>query len=372
MVAKTVIQVNYFIITALFLVSITATNSPAFERKCPKTWQPTHARTCYDDLFYTNLANALAQNIRALQKKSSGTMEICGQHIPIPTFIDGYIALQEYLPHHSSPEISAYIEKNFTFCTPTKVLITGYYEPVVQASLSQTAQFPEPLYATPQKEVERTATRKTIATTDLLKAYEIVYVADPFTAFSVQIQGSALLTFADGSKRQVHYHNNNGRPYTSIGRILIDQGVIKREDMSMQAIKKYTLSHPEKATSLFHANARFIYFTLSEPVNNPVQPSGSFNIPLTPQRSIALDPTLYPQGLLFHLQGTLPVPRQESHQDKQQFHRREFSRFMLNQDSGSAIKGYTRVDMFMGRGNQAEIMASEMQEKGCLRVLLPK
>ena len=343
--------------------------------KCAQAWQPTHSRTCCDDLFYKGLAEVLNRNIQTLQKTATKSLQLCGQTISTRSLLDSYHNLQTYISHHSTREISTYINKNFNFCSPNPVLITGYYEPIIEASLTKTNQFPVPLYtSSPKGNTHQNfqASRKTIETTTILKGHEIVYVADIFTAFLVHIQGSALLTFNDGSLRQVHYQRDNGRPYTSIGRILIDRGAIKREDMSMQAIKYYIQNNPKDIASLLQMNERFIYFTLSDPVTNPPSPSGSFNIPLTPKRSIALDSKIYPQGILLYLQGTLPVIIPTTNPQKQQFHRRRFNRFMLNQDSGKAITGQQRVDLFMGKGKIAATMASEMQEDGCLRILLPK
>ncbi len=375
MFAKTTRQVNDLIIVALCLIFQVVTHGQAIAKpECSSSWQPASTRTCCDDLFYGKLAKSLAANIHALQKTADQSVQVCDQTISTQSLIDSYSALQVYLALHSPQKNSHYIQDNFTFCRPNPVLITGYYEPVMQASLTKTDRFPVPLYTAPFTEKNQnkfTATRDVIENTDLLTKHAIVYVSDPFTAFTIHIQGSALLTFADGTKRQVHYQRNNGKPYTSIGKVLIDQGLIRREDMSMQAIKEYTENHPQKTSALLQKNKRFIYFTLSEPVTNPTPPSGSFNIPLTPHRSIALDPKLYPQGLLFYLQGTLPVTI-STDSNQPQFHRREFGRFVLNQDSGSAIKGHQRVDIFMGRGKRAEIMAGEMQEIGCLRILLPK
>jgi membrane-bound lytic murein transglycosylase len=371
MFAKSITQASTLITAALILglVFLTPCSLPA-NPECAPSWQPDNSRTCCDDLFYNGLAESLTRNIQALQKTVSEPLQICEHTISTLSVINSYSHLQTYIKNHSAREISSYIDNNFKFCSPEQVLITGYYEPVTAASLTKNKQFPVPLYTAPPKEF--TASRKTMETTSVLHGYEIAYVADAFTAFMIHIQGSALLTFKDGSMRQVHYQKDNNRPYTSIGRILIEQNAIKREDMSMQAIKNYISTHPEKTTSLLQTNERFIFFTLSDPVTDPNPPCGSFNIPLTPERSIALDPKIYPQGLLLHLQGTLPVIIPAAAENRQLFHRRQFSRFMLNQDSGKAITGKQRVDLFMGRGQIAEKMAGEMQENGCLRILLPK
>lgn len=372
MFAKTATQVNLFRIICLCLLVLTCANSQAADQECSEDWHPTSRRTSSDDLFYTDLAHVLDSNIHALAQRKSPYIQVCGKGLSTSALVAHYTNLKEYISHHSPLEIAKYIDSHFTFCRPSHILLTGYYEPMVPASLVRTTKFPHPLYTAPQDADRRHASRKTIETTNLLKNEELVYVADPFTAFTIHIQGSALLILADGSTRQIHYQADNGRPYTSIGRILIDQGLIPPEAMSMQAIKRYILDHPRPAITLMHTNERFIYFSLKSPTPTPTFPSGSFNIPLTPERSIALDPTIYPQGLLLYLQGTLPVPIKGSPSTIPQFHRREFSRFTLNQDSGNAIQGSTRVDLFMGRGQWAEAMAGEMQERGCLRVLLPK
>lgn len=374
MVVKTTKQVKLLMGVSILIFLLTCLSRQTWAEECQEQWQPSNPRTCCDDLFYENLAESLSANLKRLKNTASKQLKVCEKTILTPSLIQAYDKLQVYIVGHTDSEISTYIANNFTFCAPNPVLITGYYEPTMPASLSKTKQFNTPLYTMPQDQrLQRfTSSRKTIETSDILKDDELVYLKDPFTAFTIHVQGSALLSFADGSKRQVHYQGSNGYPYTSVGRVLIDQNIIRREEMSMQAIKKYTETHPEKTTKLLQNNERFIYFTMDEPKHEPEFPSGSFNIPLTPNRSIALDPKLYPQGLLFHLQGTLPVATAQKHKERSRLHRREFSRFMLNQDSGSAIKGRRRVDLFMGRGKIAEMMAGEMQENGCLRVLLPK
>lgn len=374
MFAKTAQQVNPLMTIAFALLILTCVYSSALAEECSESWQPDNPRTCCDDLFYTNLATSLGVNTKALEKTAPQQIRICNQTFSTQAITQAYTQLQAYIPSHTEAEISNYIGTNFNFCSANPVLITGYYEPTVAARLKPTPQFPIPLYTAPRTNRPKkfNASRKAIETTDILQGFELAYVRDLFTAFTIHVQGSAQLTFADGSQRQLHYQSSNGRPYTSVGRVLIDRKLIPREQMSMQAIKKYTQDHPQKTAELLHNNERFIYFSLDEPTSEPMPPSGSFNIPLTPHRSIALDPKIYPPGLLLHLQGTLPVVTSDQQGRPSLFHRRDFSRFMLNQDSGSAIKGERRVDLFMGRGETAEIIAGEMAERGCLRVLLPK
>jgi membrane-bound lytic murein transglycosylase A len=346
--------------------------------QCGESSQPGDVQTCYDDLGYDKLAEGLARSIHALGKNRSPVFQLCGQSVNTSRLRPHYSRLLEYLEHgHSSEEISTYINNNFRFCRPNPVLITGYYEPIVKASLLQTREFPVPLYSVPLDMLadippKFKASRADIENSDLLQGYEVAYVSTLFTAFTIHVQGSGLLTFNDGTLRQIHYQTNNGREYSSVGRVLIDQNKIKRQDMSMQAIKAYTLAHPDQTRSLLQNNERFIYFTLGKPVTSPESPSGSLGVPLTPQRSVALDPQLYPPGILLYIQGTLPVPISARNTKQVRFHRREFSRFTVNQDSGGAIKGYQRVDLFMGRGDMAETLAGEMQERGCLQILLPK
>lgn len=379
MFVKTGEKVNRILmsIAGIIAFSLFATQDSAGSQ-CGESSQPGNRQPCYDDLGYDKLAEGLQQSIHALGKNRPPVFQLCGQSVNTSLLRHHYSRLLEYLEHgHSSEEISTYINDNFRFCRPTPLLITGYYEPIVKASLLQTREFPVPLYSVPLAMLEDMppqfkASRAAIESSDLLQGYEIAYVSTLFTAFTIHVQGSALLTFNDGTLRQIHYQTNNGKEYSSVGRVLIDQNKIKQQDMSMQAIKAYTLAHPEQTRSLLQTNERFIYFTLGKPVTNPESPSGSLGVPLTPQRSVALDPQLYPPGILLYIQGTLPVPLSARNTKQARFHRREFSRFTVNQDSGGAIKGYQRVDLFMGRGDMAETLAGEMQERGCLQILLPK
>ncbi len=376
MIAKSAKQVkmNLFLVVILMTFLILPSQSGG-QPRCTTSWRPEHPKTSCDDLFYSGLAQSLEQSLHATSKKNNGPYNLCDQEVSNETLRQSYQNLLQFLSAgHSAQDISEYIDNNFTFCTPKTVLVTGYYEPIVPASLRQSEEFPVPLYSAPAKPEDAPhksfmATRADIENNLLLQGHELVYVKNLFTAFTIHVQGSALLTFADGTMRQVHYQTDNRRQYSSIGRILIDTGKVKKEEMSMQAIKAYTENHPQETRALLQHNERFIYFSMGDPIIDPKFPHGSLGVPLTPERSVALDPARYPPGILLYLQATLPVPA--LHQTTT-FHRRQFGRFTVHQDSGNAIRGEQRLDLFMGRGEDAETLASEMQEDGCLRILLPK
>lgn len=248
-----------------------------------------------------------------------------------------------------------------------KVIFTGYYVPEVEGSLYPSEKYRYPLYRPPadlRKEVPY-YTREEVDGEKALegKGLEIVWLDDPVEAYFLHIQGSGMVRLPDGSLAGVHYAGNNGRPYVSIGKILIDEGVVKPHEGSLQRFKKYLWNNPDKATALLYKNPRYIFFDI-----NSKPATGSIQVPLTPGHSIATDPAIFPRGGLSFIATTVPVVDPSGTVTCW----KPLRRFVLNQDEGGAIKGPGRVDIFWGTGPEAGLTAGSMKEKGGLYFLLQK
>jgi membrane-bound lytic murein transglycosylase A len=270
------------------------------------------------------------------------------------------------------------------------VLFTGYYEPVLKGSAERSDRYRYPIYRKPDDSVvvqlgkfrdkyrnERLVgrlengelvpyfSREEIDGAGVLenRGLEITWFADPVDIFFLHIQGSGMICLPDGACFQVSYAQSNGRAYRSIGKLLIDSGKATRENLSMQGIKKYLREHPEEIEDILNYNESYVFFRTVE--EGPV---GSIGVALTGGRSIATDQTIFPRGALAFIKTRKPVIGPGG--DIRSWV--PFSRFVLNQDTGGAIIGPGRVDLFCGRGSEAEITAGHLKEEGELYFLVLK
>jgi membrane-bound lytic murein transglycosylase A len=207
--------------------------------------------------------------------------------------------------------------------------------------------------------------RKEIENEGLLegKVQEIAWLKDRIDLFFLQIQGSGKIYFDNGKTIDVHYHATNGQPYRSIGKLLVDQGKIPLEEISMQKIRDYLRRHPEEIETILNYNPSYVFFKIE-----PNGPIGCLEAKLTPGRSIALDSRLFPPAGLAFIETKKPLINADETIQKWM----SFSRFVLNQDTGGAIRGPARADLFWGNGPYAEIAAGHMQEFGTLYFLILK
>lgn len=293
-------------------------------------------------------------------------------------------------------QLRKYIVSNFTVYKsiggrdPGKVLFTGYYEPFLEGSLVESAVYRFPIYARPNdlttvnlslfypRYIEETIVgrytnhtvvpyydRKEIQQDGILegRAEPIAWLRDPVDLFFLHIQGSGKIYLDNGNIMNVHYHASNGRPYRSIGKLLIDQGKIPRSEMSMQKIRAYLHQHPEEMASILNYNPSYVFFKTERD-----GPLGYLEVKLTPGRSLALDRQIFPLSGLSFIETQKPVVDGSG-----QIHDWvDFSRFVLNHDTGGAIKGPGRADLFWGNGAYAEVAAGHMQHTGNLYFLILK
>jgi membrane-bound lytic murein transglycosylase A len=190
---------------------------------------------------------------------------------------------------------------------------------------------------------------------------EIVWVDDPVGAFFLHVQGSGRVRLADGGELRLGYAAQNGHPYTAIGRELIDRGELRSEDVSLQTIRAWLEAHPGQARELMERNASYVFFQQVKGEG----PLGAQGVPLTPGRSLAVDLNFVPLGVPLWLVAGAPSPL-EGEPD------RKLRRLVVTQDTGGAIRGPIRGDVFWGFGEEAEAIAGRMKHRGRYWMLLPK
>lgn len=266
-------------------------------------------------------------------------------------------------------------------------LFTGYYEASLNGSLSRSERFHVPLYRRPSDLVtvdlglfaddlkgRRIAgrvkdgalvpypTRREIEAGALAgRGLELVWVDDPVDAFFLHIQGSGRVRLDDGSEMRVGYAAQNGHAYVAIGRTLIERGALRREDVSMQSIRRWLAENPAEAAEVMNANPSYVFFRELKGEG----PVGAQGVALTAGRSLAVDRRHVPYGVPIWLETQAPDPDPGKPD-------RPFRRLMVAQDTGGAIRGPVRGDVFWGYGEEAAEIAGRMKHEGRWFVLLPK
>lgn len=236
-------------------------------------------------------------------------------------------------------------------------MITGYYEPELEGSLTRHGPYRIPVYGLPDDIVSGAPylSRADIESGALAhRGLEIAWVKDPVALFFVQIQGSGIVRLSQGGSLRIGYAGKNNQPYVALGKIMIDDGLLAKEEVSMFTIKEWLYAHPLQARELMQRNPSYVFF---RPLNES-GPLGAEGTVLTPGYSIAVDSRYLPYGIPVYLETTLPDDR-------------EFSRLMVAQDTGGAIRGAVRADVFFGRGAQAERYAGRMKQQGRYTLLVP-
>lgn len=270
------------------------------------------------------------------------------------------------------------------------VLFTGYYEPIIDGRLEPDPVHTFPIYGKPKDLVvidlglfrerfrgERIVarykeghlfpyySREEIDSNGVLsdRGLEIAWVKDPVEIFFLQIQGSGQVRLPDRSKIRVNYAAKNGRPYRSIGRLLIDRGLVDPDQLSMQGLKRFLKAHPEMKDEILNQNESYVFFRLVDE-----GPLGNIEVPLTPGRSIATDYRLFPKAALTFIRTKKPLINASKEIEAWV----PMIRFALNQDTGGAIRGAGRADFFYGNGELAEIAAGHMKQTGEIYFLIQK
>jgi membrane-bound lytic murein transglycosylase A len=294
----------------------------------------------------------------------------------------------------TAAEAQAFFEENFRPVSIARIgeskgLLTGYFEPVVDGSRFPNPEFYTPLYRRPRdllvagRQVgkgdipNRATINRRNAQNELVPYYdraaiengaldgqqlEICWLKDPFDAFSIQIQGSARVRLEDGTMLRVNYDAHNGHPYAAIGRILMEQYGVPPEQMSMERIRQWMLANPEQAAKVRQSNPSFVFFRITG-LSDQGEPVGAQGVPLSPGRSIAVD-KLHVYGTPFFIQADLPIDSDKAST--------RFRRLMIAQDTGSAINGPARADLYWGAGDAAGRVAGRIRQQGQFVMLLPR
>ncbi|MGG5820435.1 murein transglycosylase A [Falsiroseomonas sp. HW251] len=279
-----------------------------------------------------------------------------------------------------------FIEARFEPFSAGPGIMTGYYEPVLRGALEPDEAFRTPLYARPPELVETPVNgnplrrqfgmlrdgrmepffdRAAIDNGALSgRGLELLWVDDPTDAFFLHIQGSGRVVLPDGELLRVGYAGQNGRPYVSIGRVLIDRGDIARDQMSMQALRAwFAMAGYARTVEVFRANPSYVFFRLVDGLTPDQGPIGAMGVPLTPQRSVAVDRAFIPLGLPMWVHLRDPTARRDAP---------PAGRLVVAQDTGGAIRGPARTDFFWGWGHEAGERAGRMREENEVFVLLPR
>jgi membrane-bound lytic murein transglycosylase A len=351
-----------------------------------------------DDMTYDGLEHSILKSLSYFEKVPVDRLFVFGEDsYTTEHMIRSLQYFLEYIQSHpKTGDLEKFIRSNYTVYRSIgrdgkgEVLYTGYYEAHLKGSLTQSEKYRYPIYARPQDLIsidlalfnEKYAGEKIIARyTDqkVLPYYDrsqidsagvlegnvevVAWVEDSVDVFFLQIQGSGKVYLDDGNVFNVHYHASNGRPYRSIGKLLIDREKITVEEMSMQKIREYLDNHPDEMEEVFNYNPSYVFFK-----NEPDGPLGNINVKLTPGRSIALDRFIFPKAALCFIETEKPVVDSAGQIQSWQ----HFTRFALNQDTGGAIRGPGRADIFWGNGPYAEIAAGHLKHTGRLYFLVLK
>jgi membrane-bound lytic murein transglycosylase A len=268
--------------------------------------------------------------------------------------------------------------------------VTGYYEPILEGSRMQSDIYNVPVYRRPSNLFVRGTKQSSaglpnkgqvfrkIGRRKLVPYYdrgeiedgviggrglEICWLKDPTDLLFAQIQGSARIKLEDGSTLRINYDAHNGYPYTAVGRILIDRGVIPKEQMSMQKIREWMEQNPDGAKELRRQNRSYVFFREVQ-LSDKDEAVGAQGVPLTPGRSIAVDKSLHVYGTPFFIEGELPIDSEHS--------KTPFRRLMIAQDTGSAIVGPARADLYFGAGADAGKVSGRLRHNMRFAMLVPK
>ena len=294
-----------------------------------------------------------------------------------------------------SDQARTFFEENFL---PVRIarlgekdgFLTGYYEPVVQGSRFPSPEFHVPLYRRPRDLVaaghkpgaegfpnkgaligRRNERNEIVPYHDRAaiedgaldgQRLEICWLKDSFEALSISIQGSARVILEDGTPLRVNYDSHNGYPYTAVGRALIERNHIPRDEMSMQRIREWMSVNPGEAREVRHTNRSYVFFRITG-LSNENEPAGAQGVALTPLRSIAVD-KIHIYGTPFYIEANLPIESAKPSTS--------FRRLMIAQDTGSAIVGPARADLYWGSGADAGRIAGRIRHPARFVMLLPR
>jgi membrane-bound lytic murein transglycosylase A len=382
-----------------------------FSRRQPVEWtaekalRPAAAPLVKDGREVETLVRAIDNSLRYFEKQEtaaapqqwqSEVVPFGREQVPLFRIQESLLDFKARLNEYGLTErFFRYVRQNYRFyrSAARDVLFTGYFEADLKGSLTPSPLYRYPLYRTPEDLYRldlasfsffrehpglprllrgRLAENRTIVpyyTREEIdyegklagRGLEIAWIDNPIDVFFLQIQGSGIVELDSGGTLRVNYDESNGQSYYSIGRLLVEREILTLEEVSMQSIRHYLEAHPEEMKEIFIANPSYVFFR--EVKDGPM---GSLGVPVTPYRSIATDRYLFPRGALCYIETRLPV-----FDDREQVTGwQDYSGFVLNQDTGGAIRTPGRVDLFTGYGKKSRLIAGYLKQKGTFYFLI--
>lgn len=345
-----------------------------------------------------SLSEAVGYSLEYLSKLPGGSLLNYGDEpVPVSALMGSLVSFRKFLGSSPSPDkLRKYVIENFdVYAAPgaggdQPVLFTGYFTPELEAKRQRDDIFRYPIYKLPEDlvvadlglfshrfEGEKAVgivkggeflpyySRREIDDDGSLagKGLEIAWCSDPVGIFFLQIQGSGTLVFEDGTIKHINYAGANGRPYRSIGKLLIGQGKATEQEMSLDWLRAYLASHPGEARQIMDYNESYVFFKLEDR-----GPYGTFEVPVTGERSIATDKDCFPPCAPAFIETEVPAFDEAGKLAGWE----PYEGFVMNQDTGGAIDGPGRVDIYFGSGGLAERRAGYMNRGGRLYFLAPK
>lgn len=342
-----------------------------------------------DDHLHALKAFRVSCNPITLQTKPPAEIKALGTSLRDPCLAAKKATVSD------AAQARAFFEQHFLPVSISKLgdnagFVTGYFEPVVNGSRTQTDEYSVPIYRRPSnlfvrgfkqsagslpnrgQVFRKIGRRKLVPYYDRAeiedgiltgRGLEICYVKSHTDLLFIQIQGSARIKLDDGSTVRINYDAHNGYPYTPVGRVLIDRGIVPREQMSMQRIRAYMDESPDNAKELRRQNRSYIFFREVK-LSDQDEAVGAQGVPLTAGRSIAVDKALHVYGTPFFIEGALPIESEQS--------QTPFRRLMVAQDTGSAIVGPARADIYFGAGVEAGKVSGRLKHPARFVMLIPK
>ena len=240
----------------------------------------------------------------------------------------------------------------------------GYYEPYLNGSRERGGAYQTPIHRYPEawkkKKPAELPTRAELVSSGQLKGQEILWVDDPVAAAFMHIQGSGRIRMKDGKVVRLGFSGTNDRKFQSFAQWLLDRKEITRANATMQGIQSWANKNPGRVQEMLNANPRYVFFKELPSQGADTGPVGALGVPLTPERSIAIDTKILPLGAPVYLASTYPLSE------------KPLRRLMMAQDTGSAIIGAVRADFYWGTGEQAGEYAGRMKQQGRMWLLLPR
>jgi membrane-bound lytic murein transglycosylase A len=388
---------NFIIFALVFTFTACITQNEAL-----KKIKPSNYPVFTDDLNLVGLRAVLQKQIDYFEKLDrSKLIKPVHEDFTIDSRLESLKHLLKYVKSNPTPEsLDRFITENFDIYISAgtdggrESLFTGYYAPVLNGSRKKTKRYKYPLYRRPPEMIKVKAGkfRKNLKGVDLrgrMKDGELLpyysrteidikgvlkkrrkklifaWVDDYVDLFFLHIQGSGQIRLPNGEYVNVNYEDKNGHPYTSLGKLLIIDEKIEREDMSLQAIKKYFRKHPDDIKHYLFQNESYVFF---RELPKKEFPLGCLNVPLTSGRSVAADELVFPKGGLVYVQTEKPVLDANDNIVEWE----KFGRLLVDQDKGGAIRGAGRMDIYFGNTKYAEIAAGNFKQEGKIYYLVKK